>query len=132
MVVGWLGYVASLWTDPQDVDNTLAPEGKEYLLELLVYVLTGLVGGVILRLASHGFDGAPLRGQHDVRVLVYATMAPALLVVSFTLAAVIFVGIGSKLMHELDREWLSRFGAWALMTVVAWVGVSGSCCWFPF
>ena len=123
MFVGWLGYTLSLWLAPGPVDDKLRPWGAEHARELAVYAVTGGVGGVILRAAAHGFDGVALQGHH-LRVLVYATVAPPAFVLSFILAATIFVGLASKMMTELDREWWSRFGAWILISATAWAAVS--------
>ena len=122
MFVGWLGYTISIWKDG-GVDDNLRPQGLERLGEVVVYVAVGLCGGVILRLAAHAFDDVMLP-EDQLAALRYATVAPPTFVLSFTLAATVFVGLGSRLMSEEDREWWSRFGAWALISATAWTAVS--------
>lgn len=56
---------------------------------------------------------------------VYATVAVPLFVGVFMAAATLFVGIGSKILDDLDREWSSRFGAWLLVAIVGWLGICG-------
>jgi hypothetical protein len=42
----------------------------------------------------------------------------------FLLTVTFFVGLSSKYTSDADREWLARFGAWLLITCVAWSVVS--------
>ena len=108
---------------PKAVDPGSRPTVGEHVQEMLAYVLTGFVGGAILRLVAHAFDGTALQG-HDMRALTYAAVAPTLFLFSFTLAATILVGLASAWMSEEDREWWSRFGAWALIRATVWTAVS--------
>jgi uncharacterized membrane protein len=123
MALGWIGYQASVWLFSKNVDPALQPEVIESLLELVFYVLTGAIGGVILRVGLHPFDGVALP-KDDLWLMVYAVVAPPTFLLSFTLSASIFVGLASREMSEEDREWWSRFGAWLLMASLLWAAVS--------
>ncbi len=52
-----------------------------------------------------------------------ASAVPALLM-AVLLAGSLFVGFSSRQLKDEDREWLSRAGAWMLLFVVGWSGVS--------
>ncbi|HZU32516.1 MAG TPA: hypothetical protein VFB79_15470, partial [Candidatus Angelobacter sp.] len=56
---------------------------------------------------------------------VYVTVAMPLLFLSFGLAVTIFVGFSSLVLEDEDREWLARAGAWGILCVVCWTGLSG-------
>src|ERR1041385_783157 len=43
---------------------------------------------------------------------------------SLGLAVTIFVGFTSRVLEDDDREWLARAGAWGMLCVVAWIGLS--------
>src|SRR5262249_52794722 len=125
MVAGWLFYLASVQVSGSDVDDALRRGARGYAAELLAFVLPGAIGGAILFLAGMAFETTDLRYDCcEADALVYATFAPPVFILSFALAATIFVGLASALMSEENREWWSRFGAWALMSSVAWVAVS--------
>jgi uncharacterized membrane protein YhdT len=55
---------------------------------------------------------------------VYTTFALPLLLMSFGLAVTIFVGFTSRVLEDDDREWLARAGAWGMLTVFGWIGLS--------
>lgn len=124
MLAGWLGYFFYSLRHSGDVDPEAVPGGiPSYLLEFGTFILCGAVGGFLLRLAAHPFDGYQI-STRPLDAVVYATVAPAIFVLSFLLAATIFVGISSHRMSEMDREWWSRFGAWAMIMATGWVAVS--------
>jgi hypothetical protein len=55
---------------------------------------------------------------------VYITVAVPLLLVAFGVAVVLFVGLTSKVLNDDDREWLSRAGAWWLLSALGWAAIS--------
>lgn len=54
----------------------------------------------------------------------YVTVATPLLLVALSLAGCLFVGFASRILKDEDREWLARAGAWVLLTVMCWMGIS--------
>ena len=55
---------------------------------------------------------------------LFTTFAMPLLLTSLGLAVTIFVGFTSRVLEDDDREWLARAGAWGMLFVVAWIGLS--------
>jgi hypothetical protein len=122
MTAGWAMYQLSLLAPSKNVNDV--PPIWESLLELVVYILTGAIGGVILRVVLHPFDASmQVFDDNDKWLLAYTTIAPAAFLSAFSLAASLFAGLASHLMSEEDREWWSRFGAWLLMASTAWTVV---------
>jgi len=50
----------------------------------------------------------------------YISVGPPLLLLSFMVAAGVFVGVTSRALADEDREWLARGSAWMLLFVVCW------------
>ena len=88
-------------------------------IEFSISFLAASIGGTLL----YAVD-AWLRGLQP-SAEVYATVAVPLFVAVFLAAATFFVGVGSKILDDLDREWASRFGAWLLVAIVGWLAVFG-------
>src|SRR5215831_4693921 len=119
MTAGWALYQLSLLVPSASVNDV--PSIRESFSELVVYILTGVIGGVILRVVLHPFDASmQVFDDNDKWLLAYTTIAPAAFLSAFSLAGSLFAGLASHLMSEEDREWWSRFGAWLLMASVAW------------
>jgi hypothetical protein len=59
----------------------------------------------------------------DMSWPVFVTFALPLLLLAFALAVTLFVGFTSLVLHDEDREWLSRAGAWMLLTIVTWASI---------
>ncbi|HEY6350372.1 MAG TPA: patatin-like phospholipase family protein [Candidatus Angelobacter sp.] len=83
------------------------------------------IGGltVALLLTASALAGAAwVLSQHfsDMSWSVYVTVALPLLLLAFALAVTLFVGFTSFVLTDEDREWLSRAGAWMLLTIVTW------------
>ena len=55
----------------------------------------------------------------------YVAFAPPLLLMTFALPVILFVGLTSNVLEDEDREWLSRAGAWFLLFILGWAGVCG-------
>jgi Patatin-like phospholipase len=53
----------------------------------------------------------------------YVTLAPPLLLLALMLPVVLFVGLTSSVLEDEDREWLSRAGAWMLLSILFWTGL---------
>jgi hypothetical protein len=85
---------------------------KRYRLgELVMVMLTGVVGGIVLRLFS-----LVIPRDHEY----YACFGPPLFLVSFLVAATFFVGAVSKFTSDEDREYWARSGGWTLLVIIAW------------
>ena len=125
-----------------------APDSTARLLQLCAgyfsaYVVTGIAakyftGGIrqpplsdVTYLVNNTLGGTLLYAVNDwlhsmqPTPEVYATVAVPLFVGVFMAAATFFVGIGSKILDDLDREWASRFGAWVLVAAVGWLAICG-------
>ncbi|HZD07826.1 MAG TPA: patatin-like phospholipase family protein, partial [Candidatus Limnocylindrales bacterium] len=57
---------------------------------------------------------------------LFVTFAMPLLFTSLGLAVTIFVGFTSRVLEDDDREWLARAGAWGMLCIVAWIGLSAT------
>jgi len=53
----------------------------------------------------------------------YVSLGPPLLLLSFALPVVLFIGVTSNVLQDDDREWLSRAGAWLLLFALGWAGI---------
>lgn len=88
-------------------------------IEFSISFLAASIGGALLFAVNawlHALQPSPQ---------VYATVAVPLFLGVFMAAATFFIGVGSKILDDLDREWASRFGAWLLVCMVAWLAVCG-------
>ena len=88
-------------------------------IEFSMSFLAASMGGLLLYAVNDWFRSLQ-PGPH-----VYATVAVPLFVGVFMAAATFFVGIGSKILDDIDREWASRFGAWLLVAIIGWLAVFG-------
>lgn len=55
---------------------------------------------------------------------LYVTFTLPLLFLAFGIAISIFVGVTSRALEDDDREWFARAGAWGLLSIVGWTGLS--------
>jgi hypothetical protein len=55
---------------------------------------------------------------------VFASVAMPLIVGMFAGSGALFIGMASAETTDDDREWWSRFGAWMLITIAAWLSAS--------
>lgn len=55
----------------------------------------------------------------------YVSFSPPLALIAFALPVILFVGFTSNVLHDDDREWLSRAGAWLLLFILGWSGICG-------
>ncbi len=61
-----------------------------------------------------------LRGQHDPGSFAYAfVFGPSLVLLSFTVSVVIWIGLSGRATNDAQREWWTRFGAWLTMFGIA-------------
>lgn len=59
----------------------------------------------------------------------YTTFAVPAILIFFTLATTIFVGMASRFESDGDREWFARFGAWTLIVSTGWIVLNSVTFW---
>ena len=94
--------------------------------ESFAAVISGGIGGALLYLVVYSFSYYKL--AEDFR-LYYACFGIPLFLIVFLLSATVFIGVASKITDDMDREWLSRFGALLLIFAVVWSVMSGIVLW---
>jgi len=89
-------------------------------------LITGFLGGALLYVMADEWFSSPLKSNPDAsaNAAFFACFAASAFLLTFLLVGVLFVGIGSYLMSDADREWMARAGAWILITIVVWGTVS--------
>lgn len=105
--------------------TTKAEQFKSSLArELLISLTGGAIGGALLfwiadvfAYISQWFSAADLTA-------VYVCFGAPLFLTAFLLSAAFFVGAAGSLYNDMDREWLSRFGAWVLIIIFGWAVMS--------
>jgi hypothetical protein len=88
----------------------------------MTWVAAGAAGGTaalgVWWFATGPFARPLARGE------VFASVAMPLIVGIMAVAGTLFVGMASSETTDDDREWWSRFGAWSLIAISAWLGAS--------
>ncbi|MDQ3064601.1 MAG: patatin-like phospholipase family protein [Acidobacteriota bacterium] len=92
---------------------------KNFAKEFLASAVSGALGGAVLYLFANLFEQAASKSVIGINTLYVCFGAP-LFLAAFLLSATFFVGIAGKIYDDMDREWLSRFGAWILIVIVGW------------
>jgi hypothetical protein len=110
--LGWLGYLVFCVGGFKKRLRLLV--GSLSLAILLIGVSTGSAAWLLVT-TIYDYTNWPS----------YVTLGPPLLLLSFMVAAGLFVGLTSRVLRDEDREWLSRAAAWMLMFVVCWTGICG-------
>ncbi len=98
---------------------------KEWSLPRTKWVFSLLAGGLLTSLSTA--VGAWLLTSKLFLTLhwpTYVTFALPLLFLAFGIAISIFVGVTSRALEDDDREWFARAGAWGLLSIVGWTGLS--------
>ena len=102
--------------------------------EFSISYLAATLGGILLFAGSRailairtgwttGNEGAGSASESFADL--YTVLAVPIFLSIYLLSGTLFVGIGSKLLDDADREWLSRVGAWLLMISVGWILLFG-------
>ena len=124
-LIAWLGYSVWLWTRwgaPQPGAGSILKRVLAVLAELGVVVLAGAAAGSLAWLpAKLLFNDHEALGRFTV---LYASVAPAIFLGAFLLAATLLVGLLSRWTDDDDREWWARCGGWVLIAGVAWTFLS--------
>lgn len=90
--------------------------------EFFAALMSGAVGGILLYLAVDIFS---VHEDSQYFMLFYACFGIPVFLICFLLSATVFIGVASKITDDMDREWLSRFGAILLIFAVVWSVMSG-------
>ncbi|HVF67474.1 MAG TPA: patatin-like phospholipase family protein [Pyrinomonadaceae bacterium] len=109
----------------QAVRKSPRAKGRTFVKGLLALAcVTGaqFLTGYLLWLAAsslpHGMVAAG-----DVRGgLLYATLAPPVILLLMSLGAVFIAGFTSRVTDDADQEWWARSGAWILIVCLLWAG----------
>ncbi|HVG21639.1 MAG TPA: patatin-like phospholipase family protein [Blastocatellia bacterium] len=91
--------------------------------EFLVSVLVGFIGGVLLWFAATQIF--PFEERLTTPVTEYFVCFALPLILGLLLLAVtLFVGLGSRITEDEDREWLARYAAWVMIVSLGWAVIS--------
>jgi len=96
-------------------------ETKYNLFEMLLIVLTGVLGGLLAYLGAVKLFPYP---QAADRAVYYVCFAAPLYLLFFLLIVTVFAGFSGRWTNDEDREWWARFGAWVLIAIAAWALIS--------
>jgi hypothetical protein len=96
------------------------------ILVLLTAVVSGAVAGFLAYLASKIF----LTPSQNPLVF-FTCLAVPFVLLAFSAAALLTVGLSSQVTDDEDREWWSRAGGWLLIVTVVWVVFSASVLYLP-
>ncbi len=88
--------------------------------EAILVLSTGALAGVLLWLTILS-TALSHPAEHP---LAFTCLAIPAFMLSFLLAATVFVGAMTRWMDDEDREWLARFGAWILIPITVWLAGS--------
>jgi hypothetical protein len=97
------------------------------LVELGIVVVVGVAAGYLAALLASALF-------HDPQgfTLFYASVAPAVFIGAFLLAATLLVGLLSRVTQDDDREWWARSGAWMLIAGTVWFVLNSLVLFGPF
>jgi len=89
-----------------------------FLWQMLWTLLAGALGGLFFYWLSKGAAGLP-----DVGGMAYATtFGTPLVLMSFSLAVTLHIGLMKRLNTEQDREWWARLGGFVVLAALIWLG----------
>ncbi|MEK6772086.1 MAG: hypothetical protein AABY62_10700 [Pseudomonadota bacterium] len=101
----------------------------DWLVVVITALLAGAIVGPLLRMIGGWIHGL---GQNDGALWHAGILGMPLVLLVFALCAVLHVGLASRGFHEEAREWWSRLGALAIMTVSIWLVVCGIAVYGPW
>jgi len=53
----------------------------------------------------------------------FVALGPPLMLVGFSIAGALFIGLTSRVLKDEDREWFARAGAWLSLVILVWAAV---------
>lgn len=119
---GWAGYMLML----NRMSHANAKEAR--WSEFFLVAVTGVTGGFAAWFVATKLLPDPTQpgAASNYATEIYACFAVPSLLLIFTLAGIVFIAISSRFswIEDEDREWWTRFGAWILIAIVAWVAFS--------
>jgi hypothetical protein len=104
---------------------------KLRLRDYLYAIFTGGLGGLMVWFSATKFFPDPMGGGASVTPALYVSFAVSLFLLMFLLAGTIFTGLASSFNSDADREWMARAGAWVLIAIVVWGGLSSGVIFGP-
>src|SRR5262249_7655247 len=91
-------------------------------------IICGSVGGGLVYLAIKYFGDFVIFFNGLVpntpETVIYVCFGVPIFLLGFLLSATLYVGLVSKFTGDMDREWISRFGGWVLLTIGGWLIIS--------
>jgi hypothetical protein len=85
----------------------------------LTFPLVGAVTGGLGGLAVWWLAGS-VAPRPYTSTAAYVVFGPGVVLVTMALTATVFLGLGSRLTADEDREWWSRAGGWLLIVAIVW------------
>lgn len=87
-------------------------------------------GGVASWIVTNRLLWSP-NPAHAPSWAMYATFGPPLVLLGYCAGTVLFVGLSSRVLHDDDREWMSRAVAAPLLACVAWTALGAAVLLLP-
>jgi Patatin-like phospholipase len=112
---GYTGWFLTTWGQRKPREGSPGAKLVGFVAELIGVVVAGGVGGAIAWVLA-----TTLFSRLSLSLILYAALAPGVLVGAFLLAATVLVGLLSRWTEDEDREWWARCGAWFLIAGSAW------------
>lgn len=95
-------------------------EFRNSLFELFIAAGCGVIGGLMLYFATERLIFFTAN-YDEYAIPLFVTLSAPIFILSFLVAATIFIGVASRITDDMDREWMTRFGAMLLKVVFFWI-----------
>ena len=93
------------------------------LKAVLASGISGMVGGLVAYMVLRSIAQLPNPLVHGTDT--FLVLSVPLVLVIFSVVAIMLVGLTSKYTNDEDREWWARSGAFILLAVAGWIVASG-------
>jgi hypothetical protein len=126
----WIvGYFGSGMTTKSDGSGGTERSRRRYLLSVIVVVASGLEFALIAYLAAHILHSDWIQSPANTWEIITFGPPVLMLVISFIVA----LNIGTARAHfsEMEREWWSRLGGYALLASAIWLAVFATAIYGP-